>query len=40
LNNRIDSQRGESIPLSGRDFNSLLNVKPGVQHRPGGGSRA
>src|SRR6266849_3636377 len=25
------------MPLSGRDFNSLLNVMPGVQHRPGGG---
>ena len=25
------------MPLSGRDFNSLLNVIPGVQHRPGGG---
>jgi hypothetical protein len=37
LNNRIDSQRIESIPLSGRDFNSLLNVTPGVQHQPGGG---
>src|SRR5262245_27666347 len=37
LNNRIDSQRVESMPLSGRDFNSLLNVMPGVQHRPGGG---
>ena len=40
LNNRVDSQRIEAIPLSGRDFNSLLNVMPGVQHRPGGGSRA
>ena len=37
LNNRVDSQRIEAIPLSGRDFNSLLNVMPGVQHRPGGG---
>ena len=37
MNNRVDSQRIESIPLSGRDFNSLLNVMPGVQHRPGGG---
>src|SRR5262249_15641149 len=25
------------IPLSGRDFNSLLSVTPGVQHTPGGG---
>ena len=37
LNNRVDSARVESLPLSGRDFNSLLNVMPGVQHRPGGG---
>src|SRR5213593_2255733 len=37
LNNRVDSRRIESMPLSGRDFNSLLNVMPGVQHRPGGG---
>jgi carboxypeptidase family protein/TonB-dependent receptor-like protein len=37
LNNRIDSQRIEEMPLSGRDFTSLLNVMPGVQHRPGGG---
>jgi hypothetical protein len=37
LNTRIDNQRIESLPLSGRDFNSLLNVMPGVQHRPGGG---
>jgi hypothetical protein len=37
LNTRIDSQRIEAMPLSGRDFNSLLNVMPGVQHRPGGG---
>jgi carboxypeptidase family protein/TonB-dependent receptor-like protein len=37
LNSRVDAQRIEAIPLSGRDFNSLLNVMPGVQHRPGGG---
>ena len=37
LNNRVDSQRIMEMPLSGRDFNSLLNVMPGVQHRPGGG---
>src|SRR5438034_6990832 len=37
LNNRIDSARIEEMPLSGRDFNSLLNIMPGVQHRPGGG---
>ena len=37
LNSRIDSKRVEEMPLSGRDFNSLLNMIPGVQHRPGGG---
>ena len=37
LNSRVDSARIESMPLSGRDFNSLLNVMPGIQHRPGGG---
>jgi hypothetical protein len=37
LNNRVDAQRIEAMPLSGRDFNSLLNVTPGVQHNPGGG---
>ena len=37
LNNRIEAQRIEEIPLSGRDFNSLLNVIPGVQHQPDGG---
>ena len=29
LNSRIDAKRAEEIPLSGRDFNSLLNVIPG-----------
>ena len=37
LNNRVDSARIEAMPLSGRDFNSLLNVMPGIQHRAGGG---
>jgi Carboxypeptidase regulatory-like domain/TonB dependent receptor/TonB-dependent Receptor Plug Domain len=37
LNNRIEPERIEQIPLSGRDFNSLLNVIPGVQRQPGGG---
>jgi hypothetical protein len=37
LNSRVDSARIEALPLSGRDFNSLLNVMPGVQHRAGGG---
>ena len=29
LNSRVDSKRIEEMPLSGRDFNSLLNVMPG-----------
>ena len=33
LNNRIDSERIEQIPLSGRDFDSLLGAMPGVQMR-------
>ncbi len=37
LNNNVDTQRIESVPLSGRDFNSLLAVTPGVQREPGGG---
>jgi hypothetical protein len=37
LNSRVESARIEALPLSGRDFNSLLNVMPGVQHRAGGG---
>jgi hypothetical protein len=37
LNNNVDTQRIEQIPLSGRDFNSLLGVTPGVQRDPGGG---
>ena len=40
LNNRVDAKRIEAMPLSGRDFNSLLNVTPGVQHNPGGGFQA
>ena len=40
LNNRVDTKRIEAMPLSGRDFNSLLNVTPGVQHNPGGGFQA
>jgi hypothetical protein len=40
LNNRVDSKRIEAMPLSGRDFNSLLNITPGVQHNPGGGFQA
>jgi hypothetical protein len=37
LNNNVDTQRITEIPLSGRDFNSLLGVTPGVQRDPGGG---
>ena len=37
LNNNVDTHRIEQIPLSGRDFNSLLGVTPGVQRDPGGG---
>ena len=37
LNNNVDKERIDSIPLSGRDFNSLLAVTPGVQREPGGG---
>jgi hypothetical protein len=40
LNNRVDAKRIEAMPLSGRDFNSLLNITPGVQHNPGGGFQA
>lgn len=37
LNNYVDEKRIEQIPLSGRDFNSVIAVTPGVQRRPGGG---
>ncbi len=37
LNNYVDRQRIDSLPLNGRDFNSLLGVTPGVQRAPGGG---
>src|SRR5215813_8870473 len=37
LNNNVDKERIDQIPLSGRDFNSLLGVTPGVQRDPGGG---
>src|SRR4051812_13412547 len=37
LNNNVDTKRIVDIPLSGRDFNSLLAVTPGVQRDPGGG---
>ncbi len=37
LNNYVDKERIDTIPLSGRDFNSLLAVTPGVQRAAGGG---
>jgi hypothetical protein len=37
LNNYVDKERITDIPLSGRDFNSLLAVTPGVQRQVGGG---
>src|SRR5437764_164458 len=37
LNNNVDTERITEVPLSGRDFNSLLAVTPGVQRDPGGG---
>src|SRR5947207_874063 len=37
LNNNVDTERIVEIPLSGRDFNSLLAVTPGVTREPGGG---
>src|SRR5215469_2693562 len=36
-NNYVDSLKIESVPLNGRDFNSLLAITPGVQRAPGGG---
>ncbi len=37
VNSYVDHQRVVDLPLSGRDFNSLLAVTPGVQRLPGGG---
>ncbi|HSB60547.1 MAG TPA: carboxypeptidase regulatory-like domain-containing protein, partial [Vicinamibacteria bacterium] len=37
LNNYVDRARIDSLPLNGRDFNSLLGITPGVQRAPGGG---
>jgi hypothetical protein len=37
LNSYVDKERIDQIPLSGRDFTSLLGVTPGVQRAPGGG---
>jgi hypothetical protein len=36
-NNYVDNAKIESVPLNGRDFNSLLAITPGVQRTPGGG---
>jgi hypothetical protein len=36
-NNYVDQLKIESVPLNGRDFNSLLAITPGVQRAPGGG---
>jgi hypothetical protein len=37
LNSNVDTERIVDIPLSGRDFNSLIAITPGVQRDPGGG---
>jgi hypothetical protein len=37
LNSNVDQARIENLPFSGRDFNSLLGITPGVQRQPGGG---
>lgn len=37
LTNYVDQGRINDLPLSGRDFNSLLAITPGVQRAPGGG---
>jgi hypothetical protein len=37
LNNTVDTARINTLPLNGRDFNSLLGITPGVQRAPGGG---
>ncbi len=36
-NSYVDEARIQSVPLNGRDFNSLLAITPGVQRTPGGG---
>jgi hypothetical protein len=36
-NNFVDGLKIETVPLNGRDFNSLLAITPGVQRAPGGG---
>jgi hypothetical protein len=37
LNNYVDADRINNLPLNGRDFQALLSVVPGVQRAPGGG---
>jgi len=37
VNSYVDEKRIVDLPLSGRDFNSLLAITPGVQRAPGGG---
>src|ERR1700690_4284837 len=36
-NNYVGNAKIESVPLNGRDFNSLLAITPGVQRAPGAG---
>ena len=37
LNSYVDKDRIVDLPFTGRDFNSLLGITPGVQRAPGGG---
>jgi outer membrane receptor protein involved in Fe transport len=37
LNNYVDADRINNLPINGRDFNALLSIVPGVQRAPGGG---
>src|SRR5262249_2548604 len=37
LNNTVDADRINDMPINGRDFNALLGIVPGVQRSPGGG---
>jgi len=36
-NSTLENQQIETLPLNGRDFNSLIALTPGVQRAPGGG---
>ena len=36
-NSYIDKQKIDSLPMNGRDLNSLIAITPGVQRTPGGG---